>query len=115
MSTTIVAGTIEISAENRDRALSEAAQLMVDTRSQAGCNHYVWAADPGSDTRIYVYEEWASTEALASHLAGEYYSGMLGHLSNFDLQNVEVKKYQVAREQAVYDSQGVARADFFDE
>jgi len=40
---------------------------------------------------------------------------MLSHLGGFGLENVEVKKFQVAREQAVYDPQGVPRADFFDE
>ncbi len=115
MSLTIVAGTIEIAAKDRDRALQEAAQLMSDTRAQDGCNHYVWAADPTSDKRIYVYENWASTETFAAHLAGEYYAKMLAHLGSFGLENVEVKKFQVAREQAVYDPEGVPRADFFDE
>jgi quinol monooxygenase YgiN len=67
--TILIAGTIDINAENRDRALADAATLMADTRSQQGCVHYVWSADPTSPTRIYVYEYWDSTADLAAHLA----------------------------------------------
>lgn len=111
----VVAGTVEISKENRDRALSEAAQLMTDTRTEQGCNHYVWSADPTSETRIYVYEHWDTMEDLALHLNSAFYAKMLQHMGSFAVHNVEVNKHQVTRQQAVYDSQGKARADFFDE
>lgn len=113
--TTIVAGTVEFPADKRDAVLTDTKQLIKDTRSQTGCNHYVWAADPTSDTVVYVYESWASTEAFAAHLAGEYYSKMLANLGAYGVGNVEVLKFQVAREQPVYDPEGVPRADFFDE
>ena len=71
--TILIAGTIDIPDDMREQALAEAAALMDDTRSQAGCEHYVWAADPTSPTRVYVFENWDSTEALAAHLAGPYY------------------------------------------
>ncbi|MEH6516753.1 MAG: putative quinol monooxygenase [Halioglobus sp.] len=112
---TIVAGSVEISAENRDRALSEAAQLMSDTRSEKGCRHYVWSADPTSETRIYIYEYWDNTEDFAVHLSSPYYSKMLAHMGSFAVHNVEVNKYSIDRQQPVYDPQGKARADFFDD
>lgn len=112
---TIVAGSLDISAENRDRALSEAAQLMSDTRSEQGCNHYVWSADPTSETRIYIYEHWDTMEDFALHLASPYYSKMLAHMGSFGVHNVVVNKYKIDREQPVYDAQGKARADFFDD
>ncbi|MFK8021719.1 MAG: putative quinol monooxygenase [Pseudomonadales bacterium] len=111
----IIAGTIDLDAENREKALNDAADLMADTRSQRGCNHYVWSSDPTSKTRVYVYENWETTEDLAAHLSGKYYSGMLAILGAYNVQNVDVSKFQISREQAVYDPQGVARADFFDE
>lgn len=111
----IVAGTVELPADKRDQALREAADLMRDTRSQQGCNHYVWSADPSSDTVVYVYEHWDSSEDLATHLANNYYMKMLQHMGSFDVHNAQVAKFEISRTQAVYDAEGVARADFWDE
>ncbi|MFK8050876.1 MAG: putative quinol monooxygenase [Halioglobus sp.] len=111
--TILIAGTVEIIAANRDKALAEAADLMAETRTQKGCKHYVWSADPTSDTRIYVFEEWDSTEDLAAHLAGPFYMNMLGLLGGYDVHNTEVSKFKIAHEEPVYDPEGKPRADFF--
>lgn len=111
--TILIAGTVEIDADNRDRALAEAAPLIAETRSQKGCVHYVWSADPTSDTRIYVYEYWTSTEDLAAHLAGPYYASMLQQLGSFGVYNTEVSKFRIDHEEPVYDPEGKPRADFF--
>lgn len=113
--TILIAGTVEINASKRDKALAEAAGLMAETRTQAGCNHYVWSADPTSDTRVYVYENWDSTEDLAAHLAGPYYRDMLGLLGGYEVHNTEVSKFKIALEEPVYDPEGKPRADFFTE
>ena len=111
--TVLVAGTIDIPDNQRDQALADAATLMADTRSQQGCEHYVWAADPTSDTRVYVFENWASSDALAAHLAGPFYAGMLGLLGKYNVQNAEVSKFRIDLEEPVYDPEGQPRADFF--
>lgn len=111
--TILIAGTVEVRAEDRDKALADATELMAETRSQKGCKHYVWSADPTSDTRIYVYENWDSTEDLAAHLAGPYYAQMLGLLGGYDVHNVEVSKFRIDLEEPVYDPEGKPRADFF--
>lgn len=111
--TILIAGTVEMSTENRDRALADAAALMADTRSQPGCVHYVWSADPTSPTRIYVYEYWDSTEDLAAHLAGPYYAQMLALLGKYGAENAEVSKFRIDLEEPVYDPEGTPRADFF--
>ncbi len=112
---TIVAGTVELPAEKRAQALSEAADLMRDTRSQKGCNHYVWSADPSSDTIVYVYEHWETTEDFANHLANDYYLKMLQHMGSYEVSNAQVSKFEIGRTQAVYNAEGLARADFWDE
>lgn len=109
----LIAGTVHLPAEQRDTALAETAQLVRDTREQAGCEHYVWSADPTSDTRVYVFEKWASTDDLARHLAGPCYSGMLAALGGFGVSDAQVSKYRVDREEPVYDPEGRPRADFF--
>jgi quinol monooxygenase YgiN len=113
--TILIAGTIELAADKRAAALAEAAALMGETRSQSGCAHYVWSADPTSATRVYVYENWASTADLAAHLAGPYYSRMLALLGKYGVTDAVVSKFKVALEEPVYDPQGKPRADFFTE
>ena len=113
--TVLIAGTIEITAAARDQALAESAGLMAATRGQQGCLHYVWSADPTSETRIYVYENWASVEDLAAHLAGPFYSQMLGLLGKYEVGDVQISKFKVALEEPVYDPEGKPRADFFTE
>jgi quinol monooxygenase YgiN len=113
--TVLISGTVEISAQDRDKALAAAASLMADTRAQAGCRHYVWSADPTSETRIYVFEDWESSEALSAHLAGPFYAKMLGLLGAYDVHNTVVSKYKIALEEPVYDPEGKPRGDFFTE
>lgn len=111
--TVLIAGTIHLPAGDREKALAETADLVAETRNQKGCNHYVWSADPTSDTRVYVYENWASVEDLAAHLAGPYYRNMLAALGGFGVTDTEVSKFKVALEEPVYDPEGRPRADFF--
>lgn len=111
--TTLIAGTLDITTGNREQALADAAALMADTRTQQGCRHYVWSADPTSSTRVYVYENWASTEDLAAHLAGPFYAQMLALLGKYGAENAEVSKFRVDHEEPVYDPEGTPRADFF--
>ncbi len=111
--TVLIAGTVDIMDGNRDKALTEAAGLIGETRSQPGCQHYVWSADPTSDTRVYVYEYWDSSDDLAAHLAGPYYAQMLGLLGQYRTENTQVSKFRVDLEEPVYDPEGRPRADFF--
>jgi quinol monooxygenase YgiN len=111
--TVLIAGTLHLPSDVRATALAETAQLVSETRTQPGCLHYVWSADPTSTTRVYVFEKWASVEELAAHLAGPYYQNMLAALGKFGVTDTEVSKYKVALEEPVYDSEGKPRADFF--
>ncbi|MEM9255017.1 MAG: antibiotic biosynthesis monooxygenase [Pseudomonadota bacterium] len=111
----LIAGTVHLPTGDREKALAETAELVLETRTQPGCEHYVWSADPTSETRLYVFEKWASVEDLAAHLAGPYYQNMLVSLSRYGVSDTEVSKYRVAHEEPVYDPEGNPRADFFTE
>ena len=111
--TILVAGTVDILDGDREKALADSAALMEETRAQPGCTHYVWSADPTSDTRVYVYEYWESVDDLAAHLAGPYYAQMLGVLGKYKIENTAVSKFRVDLEEPVYDPEGRPRADFF--
>ena len=109
----VIAGTIDLDPDQREAALAEACDLMGETRTQNGCRHYVWAADGFVPGRIYVFEEWSDSDALASHFANRYYKEMLALVGRYGPRRVEVKKYRVDHSEPVYDDKGVPRADFF--
>ena len=111
--TVLINGTVDVKAEDRAAALAAAAALIPDTRSQKGCNHYAWCADPTSDTRIYVYENWASSEDLSAHLSGPYFAQMLGVLGQFGVLDTAISKFKISVEEPVFDPQGNPRGDFF--
>jgi quinol monooxygenase YgiN len=113
--TILIAGTVHLPAGDREKALAETASLVEQTRTQKGCRHYVWSADPTSTTRVYVYENWDSVEDLAAHLAGTYYQSMLVTLGGYGVTETEVSKFKVSLEEPVYDPEGKPRADFFTE
>lgn len=111
----IVAGTVDLDPEHREPALRAAAALFEATRAQPGCLAYVWSADPAEAGRVHVYERWADADALAAHLAGPCYRDMLAALTRHGLRGADVAKYHVDRSGAIYDAQGRARADFFED
>jgi quinol monooxygenase YgiN len=109
----IVAGPVECEPKQRAAALSAASELCAPTRAQPGCLHYVWCADPSSESRVYVYECWQDTESFAAHLAGPRYKNMLELLGKNGLRGAEVAKHRVEKSEPVYDETGKPRADFF--
>jgi len=113
--TILINGSLHLPAGEREKALAETAALVEETRSQQGCKHYVWSADPTSKTRVYVYENWDSVEDLAAHLAGPYYQNMLASLGKYGVSDTQVSKFKIALEEPVYDPEGKPRANFFTE
>lgn len=109
----IVAGTVELDPAQRDAALRAASPLFNATRAQPGCLDCVWCADPSIPSRVYVYERWQDTPALAAHLAGPCYRGMLEVLGRHGLRSADVAKHRIEKSEPVYDPKGKPRADFF--
>ncbi len=111
--TVLINGWVEFSPENAEKAVSAAAQLMADTRSQKGCREYIWSLDPTIPGRVYVYENWESSEDLNAHLAGRFYAEMLGLLGQYEMLGTDILKYRIDHSEPVYDPDGVPRGDFF--
>jgi quinol monooxygenase YgiN len=109
----IIAGTVEIDPANREAALAAGRELEAAARRQQGCLDYVWTVDGLSGSTIYVYERWASEEALAAHFRGPNYNGMRAVLGSYGIRGANVAKFRVDHSEPVYDETGTPRADFF--
>jgi quinol monooxygenase YgiN len=112
MAKIIIAAQIFVEPAGREAALKSAQPWIDGALAQPGCIHYDWSADMNDLTRINVYEEWESEDALAAHFAGPQYAGMRDHLGNSGLTSAASKKYRVDAEGPVYNEQGLPTPSF---
>ena len=114
----IVAGYIDFENAGEVREiLTSAGPHIEGALEEEGCIAYSWTECHLTPGRVYVFEEWTSSQTLSSHLASHWYRDMGGHLASFARKprtNV-IKKYRVELEEPVYDDTGVARGHFFSE
>ena len=106
MAKVLIAAQIYLEPAGREQALKSAQPWIDGALAQPGCIHYDWSADMNDLSRINVYEEWESEDALAAHFAGPQYAGMRAHLGGSGLIKATSKKYRVDAEGPVYDAQG---------
>lgn len=108
-----ISGEVDLSPDDRDRALTLALPLIQAALAEPGCVHYAWTADLNQPGRVSVFEEWESEADLAAHLAGKAYQRMLAHLSGYGIKSAVTRKYRIDHVEPVYDPEGRPRADFF--
>lgn len=111
--TIIIAGTLNFEPEQAERAIVEGREFIEASLREPGCSYYAWTLDPLIPGRVYVFEEWASQQALEGHFNDTSYWGMRDHLTKYGLLNSSVKKYRFDASEQVYDEEGTPRADFF--
>lgn len=113
----IVSGTIHFAdRQARDGAVAASIELQLATRlHEPGCLAYVFTADPVEPHDVHVYEAWTDQAALAAHFEHPNYSAMRAILRQFPRAGASVvAKHDVVYSEPVYDTSGVARADWFE-
>lgn len=109
----LVAGTVDVAPDVRDKALTDARPLIEAALAEPGCRAYAWTADLSVPGRICVFEEWDDEASLIAHLAAEPYRNMLAHLSGVGILGAETRKFRIDLAEPVYDPEGKPRGDFF--
>ena len=92
----VIAGTIQVDPAKRQSAAEPAAEMMRETRKEAGNIDYAFSFDMGDETTIRVFEQWESQEALDLHFASphmEQFRKTLGELgiTGMDMQRFEIE------------------------
>ncbi len=113
MAKVVIAGTVDVAPEKRDRALQEARPLIDEALGEPGCIAYEWTFDAFEPGRIHVFEEWESEQTLCEHLRAPSYLNMLAHLGAVGILGALTRKYRVDLDEPVYDESGKPRGDFF--
>ncbi|MFS8200390.1 putative quinol monooxygenase [Streptomyces sp. CWNU-52B] len=67
--TIVIHGMARVQADMLDAVLTAAALISKSSRAEPGCNRYQFSQDVADPTVLVLMEEWASEEALQTHLA----------------------------------------------
>ncbi len=112
MAKVVVSADVKLDPAKREETLKTAQKWIDGALAQDGCIAYSWSADINNPARVCVFEEWESEQALANHLAGPRYRGMLAHMGSGGITEAVSRKYRVDKEGPVYNAEGVATAEF---
>lgn len=112
MAKIVIAAQIDVDPAKRAETITSGKKWIDGALSQDGCLRYDWSADGINPSRINVFEEWATEQALANHFAGPQYAGMLAHVGSCGIINAVSAKYLVAAEAPVYGEDGNPTHEF---
>ncbi|MDJ0864467.1 MAG: antibiotic biosynthesis monooxygenase [Myxococcota bacterium] len=113
MAKVVIAGTVDVAPERRERAIRDAKGLIDEALGEPGCLAYEWTFDAFDAGRIHVFEEWESEQTLVEHLRAPSYRNMLAHLGRVGIRGAVTRKYRIEIDEPVYDETGKPRGDFF--
>ena len=114
--TVIVAGYVDFDpSENIAEMLISVQPLIQGALNELGCIAYSWTEDHLSQGRVWVYEEWESSDALDNHLNTDWYRNMLVKLGSHRMlpPSRPIYKYRIEHQEPVYDDSPKARGYFF--
>jgi quinol monooxygenase YgiN len=90
----IIAGTIQVAAQDRQRFLHRATQDIARSRAEAGCLRYVISRDLEREDTFHLSEVWADKTALDAHLASPGFRAMLAEVSTMAITAWGVMLYE---------------------
>ena len=65
----IVAGTMDVDADDRERFLRQRAEQVRRSRLEHGCLDYTFSIDVEQAGRVRLFERWTDRDALDAHVA----------------------------------------------
>ncbi len=94
----IVAGSLRVAPDERERYLSAVADVAVQARGAPSCLDFVQAADPLDPERIHIFERWESDEDLQRFRTSGEPGAPQPDLP--DVLSAQVRKYRIAAVEA---------------
>ncbi len=92
----LVTGTIDLDPAKRDGFIAAANDVMAATRAEEGNEHYAFSADVADPGRFYVAEQWASQEAMDTHMATAHLAAFMGAMGAFGVTGASLTKWDGA-------------------
>src|SRR5690349_15460264 len=91
----VIAVTIPVKPEAREEARQLFTVLEEATRQEAGCLSYTFYADRNDPNILFLFEEWASEEALANHYQTAHMKQFMPHAPTILAGAPSAKRYTV--------------------
>lgn len=91
----IVAGTADVKPERREEAVQVALQMAKATAAEVGCLSYRFYADLEALNTFFLFEEWATAEALAAHFQTAHMQAFQRQLPPLLAGEVVIRRYNV--------------------
>jgi len=92
----IVTGTIDFDPAKREDAIAAVTACMEATRAEDGCEHYAFSGDFTDPGRMYVSEQWASQEAMDTHMATPHLAALMGAMGGLGVTAASLTKWDGA-------------------
>ena len=97
MSTLIlVTGVINLDPTKHDDAVAAMGVCMEATRQEEGCERYTFSADLSDPGCFHVSEQWASAEAMDTHMASAHMATFLGQMGALGVTGASLTKWDGA-------------------
>ena len=94
--TILVTGTIDFDPAKRDDAIAAVTACMEATQAEEGCERYVFSGDLADPGRLYVSEQWASQEAMDTHMATPHLAALMGAMGTLGVTAASLTKWDGA-------------------
>jgi len=91
----IIAGTLTVDADHRQAMLDGVAPMVEASRAEAGCQEYVFSADPHDASLVRLFELWDSEEALAEHFASDHMATWQAAAADLPITGRDIAKYTI--------------------
>ena len=92
----LVTGTIDFDPAKRDDAIAAVTACMEATLAEEGCERYVFSGDFTDPGRMYVSEQWASQEAMDTHMATPHLAALMGAMGAFGVTAASLTQWDGA-------------------
>lgn len=92
----VIAGSVRIRPDARERAVTVALEMAAATRRESGCRAYRFSADLADPTVFYVHEEWDDDAALARHFATPHMATFRAALPGLVGGPAEITRFEVS-------------------
>lgn len=91
----VVAGKIKAKIQDWNEAQRQIDAIVAAVEAEAGCRAYRIYVDPADRNSLFLFEEWESAEALASHRTQPHMTPWRAFLTSISAQS-DLQRYEVS-------------------
>jgi quinol monooxygenase YgiN len=92
----IIAGTATIKTKDWDEAIKQVKAMTLASEAEAGCLSYQIYVHPTERNNFFIFEEWASQEALTQHFQTPHMQTFSAFLATVLAGQMKIKRYEVS-------------------